>query len=356
MEVCVICQQPLGKYRNEAKGVHNQPCYLVGDLPCATLTDKGCASINKAIEEREDANAIQPSPRERIHQDCRRNYCKPDQVAKSLRIKQGIGETAFKRPALRSDDDKFSFKSNCFFCGQQAMAGNKRKAFDVISVRTIEYKDTVLTVCRERNDSWAHSVLARISSAHDLHAADAIYHKACDINFRTMRPIPTAFRKEELTAKKVKLGRPEELDRTEAFLEVAHFLEENDDEQITISDLTSKMEAILDGSEYSAYSRVHVRSKLKEHFGDNIVRAHINGKSDVVTFRNTAATILQDFYNSRQKPDLSTDKIRLVQTASKLIKSDTKLVETENSCYPSYDDFESQDKCIAFLPEITNIA
>ena len=43
--------------------------------------------------------------------------------------------------------------------------------------------------------------------------------------------------------------------------------------------------------------------------------------------------------------------MRLVQTASKLIMSDIKLVETENNCYPSYDDFESQDKCISFLPE-----
>ena len=67
-------------------------------------------------------------------------------------------------------------------------------------------------------------------SPHDLHAADAIYHKACDINFRTMRQIPTGFRKEKLCTKKVKLGRPEELDRTEAFLEVEKFLEENDDE------------------------------------------------------------------------------------------------------------------------------
>ena len=47
-----------------------------------------------------------------------------------------------------------------FFCGQPAMAGNKRKGFDVISVRTIKLKDTVLTACQERNDSWAHSVLA----------------------------------------------------------------------------------------------------------------------------------------------------------------------------------------------------
>ena len=88
------------------------------------------------------------------------------------------------------------------------MAGNKRIGFDVISVRTIELKYTILTVCQERNDSWAHSVLARISSAHDLHAADVIYHKARDINFRTMRQIPTGFRKENLCTKKVKLGGP----------------------------------------------------------------------------------------------------------------------------------------------------
>ena len=109
---------------------------------------------------------------------------------------------AFESPALRSKDDILCFKSNCYLCGQPAMAGKKRKGLDVITVRTIELKDTVLTVCQERNDSWAHSVLARISNAHDLHAADAIYHKACDINFRTMRQMPTAFRKEELNTKK----------------------------------------------------------------------------------------------------------------------------------------------------------
>ena len=53
-------------------------------------------------------------------------------------------------------------------------------------------------------------------------------------------------------------------------------------------------------------------SKLKEHFGDRLVITHINGKSNVVTFRNTAAAILQDFYNSQQKTDLSSKKVRLV--------------------------------------------
>ena len=82
-------------------------------------------------------------------------------------------------------------------------------------------------------------------------------------NFHTMRQIPTDFRKDKLCTKKLKLGPPEELDRTEAFLEVAKFLEENDDEKITISNLISKMEVILDGSEYSAYSRYICVPNLK---------------------------------------------------------------------------------------------
>ena len=71
-----------------------------------------------------------------------------------------IGEAAFERPALRSDDDKFSFKSNFFFVVSRLWLEAREFFFAVISVRTIKLKDTVLTVCQERNDSWAHSVLA----------------------------------------------------------------------------------------------------------------------------------------------------------------------------------------------------
>ena len=46
-------------------------------------------------------------------------------------------------------------------------------------------------------------------------------------------------------------------------------------------DLTSKMEVILDGSEYSPIAKC---SKLIEYFGNQIVITHINGKSNVVTY------------------------------------------------------------------------
>ena len=75
-------------------------------------------------------------------------------------------------------------------------------------------------------------------------------------------------------------------------MEVAKYLKENDDEQITVYDLMNKMAELNDQEPYSARKR---KEKLKEHFGENIVIASINGKADVVTFRNTASTILRNF-------------------------------------------------------------
>lgn len=52
-----------------------------------------------------------------------------------------------------------------------------------------------------------------------------------------MKQIPPVHEHENSSLKKVKVGWPPEKQRTNAFLEVARFLEENDDEQITLQDL-----------------------------------------------------------------------------------------------------------------------
>ena len=43
---------------------------------------------------------------------------------------------------------------------------------------------------KKGGDEWANDVQARILHVHDLHAADAVYHKPCSVNFRTMKQIP----------------------------------------------------------------------------------------------------------------------------------------------------------------------
>ena len=60
-----------------------------------------------------------------------------------------------------------------------ATFGRKRKVADVVPVWTVETRDPILAVCQERGDDWANAVQARILQVHDLHAADALYHRVC---------------------------------------------------------------------------------------------------------------------------------------------------------------------------------
>ena len=135
-------------------------------------------------------------------------------------------------------------------------------------------RSTILAVCHERGDAWADAVQARLLQVHDLHAVDAVYHITCHGNFRTKKQIPVVH---EINSKRAKPGRPQDKERTDAFLEVASFLEENDDEQITIQDLIERMEDNLADSEHDAYSYKYIQQKVQEYFGGQMIQTKING-------------------------------------------------------------------------------
>lgn len=139
----------------------------------------------------------------RYTRKCRRKYCNPQQISRVLKL--GHSTTAdIGGHVLRSAEKQFHFNTDCFFCGKPAMVGRKRKSPDVFPVKTVEEKDTILTVCRERGDAWADAVQARILHVHDLHAADAVYHKVCSVNFRTKKQIPAAYEHDRSSSKRAK--------------------------------------------------------------------------------------------------------------------------------------------------------
>ena len=182
-------------------------------VPSSTLTAKGSSTINQASDARKES--IHTMPGEVVHQKCRRIYCHPFQIAKDANQEELMPSTSEGRPVLRSSEEDFSFKTDCFFCERPAMFGRKRK-HDVLQVKTIGIKETVLKICQERADSWSDTVKARILHVHDLHAADAVYHQIFSVNFRTKKQMPMSqFIAED--SKRPKLGRPQNDTRAEAF-------------------------------------------------------------------------------------------------------------------------------------------
>eukprot|EP00794_Sanderia_malayensis_P020908 gene20908-22960_t len=149
--------------------------------------------------------------------------------------------------------------------------------------------------------------------------------------------------------KKGKPGQPQDDVRLEGFLKVVQYLRENDDEQVTIGDLVDKMEDYLaEEKENGTYTPEHMKKKLQEHFGEQIIISTVCGKADVVTLHTIAETILHDFDGrGQQENDPESEKASIIETAAKLTKHDIKSIKTCLDYYPGID--ETIEESLNFL-------
>jgi len=211
-------------------------------------------------------------------------------------------------------------------------------------------------VCKERKDYWAGQVESRLHCVSDLHAADAVYHQQCSVNFRTGKQIPQQFQTSDntLQSSSGKPGRPEDAAQSTAFLSVVNYLEEYDDEQITIGDLINKMSVFLkENKSYSdPYSFRHMKRKLNDYFGNRIIIAEVCGKANVVTFRATASSILEKYYaNTTRNENPEKEKIKLLDAAAALLNNDIRSAVASKSTYPACSEMSSPEECVDFLPD-----
>ncbi|KAH3838443.1 hypothetical protein DPMN_111852 [Dreissena polymorpha] len=126
------------------------------------------------------------------------------------------------------------------------------------------------------------------------------------------------------------------------------FYKDNDDEQVTIKQLQDKMVSICGDK---AYSITYLKSKIISHFGEDVIITEINGKENVMTLRRTATSILHDFYRQGKSENTENEKVKLIRTAAKLIKSDIKSKEVDEIFYPNSLDIASSEANKNFLPD-----
>ena len=70
-------------------------------------------------------------------------------------------------------------------------------------------------------------------------------------------------------------GRSKDEVRSEAFLQVTRYLEQNDDEQITINDLANHMRSVIAEENCEPYSFPYMKSQLLKHIGERIIIVEI---------------------------------------------------------------------------------
>ena len=222
--MCVICKQPTGA------------------LPKATLTEKGSVNINKAGKERKDT--VFCSPGQKIHQEYHHKYCKPDQTAKALRLKEqqvmpmNIEKQVFRSAELILALTVFTVVNQQYLEGREKvhsllLSGQLKQRIQYWQYVMKDLEGMIGQSCASKSFTCLPSTV--------VHAADEVYHRECSVNFCIMKQVPVIHDHEGNTSKMLKIGRPPEKQRVDVFLEVARFLEENYNEQITIHALIQCM-------------------------------------------------------------------------------------------------------------------
>ncbi len=212
MAECKICQQPLLETEKTQK-----------------LGERGAKNINEKSELRRSSVRVEKG--DVVHVKCQQNWINKERVAAAIK-NLVTDELTADSTRLRSSTPTFDFKSQCLYCGHAInVERSKRKSQDVFPVRTLSFHSALIAVCNKREDKWGNEVKQRIVPTPDLPAADAIYHKVCDTNFRTLRPMPQQYTSgTEQTKKKARLsGRPADEIKAACFLKVAEYFEQNDD-------------------------------------------------------------------------------------------------------------------------------
>jgi len=317
------------------------------DGETVVITEKGADGINRASTERGDGIVVVAGTE--VHKRCRVNYINKKQIDLSKKAK--LHPPPPVKRSARVSIGSYNSKTHCLFCSNEIIKSPLNADFDEYScVKTDAFVGKILSHCKQRNDDWAFTVQGRIDYfGKDLHAADCLYHRSCDINFRTKRAIPIHHIDGTMEKKSRKAGRPKDTNQEQAFIRMCSFFEENDEEQLTVTDLEEKMTEYMTEPESVGYGNQYLKSKLVKHYGESIFIAEGEGLHDIVTFREKTSSILRDYFNQPEN-DEESQKRAIIETAAKLIKSDIKsMIPPLTDEYPNASALELQS-ALEYIP------
>ncbi|KAL5006048.1 hypothetical protein ScPMuIL_017206 [Solemya velum] len=145
--------------------------------------DKSCDRIKQASIKRGVEVIVKSG--QAVHSECRRVFCNKIDIEYSLKRKHdsASGEPS-KDKSLRSSEPAFSYREHCLFCGKPDKYGGRKKEYALIPVKTFAFQHTTFRACNTRSDYWSKTVKNRIEFVGDLHAADAVYHKAFQVDVK----------------------------------------------------------------------------------------------------------------------------------------------------------------------------
>jgi len=342
MSACVICKDVIDFDQRDTY---------------AQLTERGCIGINKATEQRNynlDEVVFCESMPQYVHKKCRIKYVNIKDIEKSLKEKASTSDRDNNQRKLRSRVEPFDYKTCCILCGNfvdqtKAWRDPTRKSLQFSCVLCLEVQNTLKGHCTKRQDGWAEAVRARLVAINDLPAEEAMYHRNCFSNFAHGQDIPYDKQDSDVPCKKPKLGRPKVSSKNDAFKLAMSYLEDNDDETLTIEQLYSIMKEKSGLNDDDLYSPRQLQRELKEHYGTRVSMTTTKQQSTIVTLTSNVKTIIQEAHSSAANAN-ENNMDGLIETVGKYIRREIKCMEKHENIYPDAEQIGSIESNVNYLP------
>jgi hypothetical protein len=271
----------------------------------------------------------------KVHRNCRKYYTEKkrrDAVKKKRAAEkppEQVPSPQKRRSTTTEATPGFDIKRDCFYCGMNQDKMHQELKNTLRDVTVLKSLDSVQEKIHERNDSWGRQVQLRVSGYPDLIAPEAKYHRRCYQAFFFLHPDPCST--SENPAPK---GRPIDEQFTALFAKLCAHIESEDECQYSMDELQNLMEGFNEDIEFS-FTRKTLKSKLEQHYGDQLVISSAKGRHDIVCFKEFAHKILREQWE-KNKQDPSTDKNILIDMAAAEISDEIRTMLVDNSSYHNF--------------------
>ena len=302
------------------------------------------ASVERGDDKHKSFEKLKSVP---VHKLCRKNYTRKDSIAA---VKKSLSQPSTSQTCgvLRSSGKSFDFRNDCIFCGEKASAPDakypKNRRLTVYNVATLEFRDKIISICEQRSDQWGQKVYSRIANTIDLVAEEGRYHFSCYTSFKN---IP----------KRESAGRPEESIALSAFKKLLEYIDSNDECQYSLSELKKIMAEVSGTNQEDLYSDHWLKTKLLAYYKDSIYCTHLHSQHNIFTFTQTGQNILTEQWYADKKSDETSERLRIVETAAKIIREDICRMAYDCKMYPNTEDMKTGGRNLvpASLKAFSNI-
>ena len=118
----------------------------------------------------------------------------------------------------------------------------------------------------------------------------------------------------------------------------------------TLSELHEKLEELASGSE--VYTIKRLKQKLMDYYKDFIFFAEVEGRHNVVCFRNMAKFIVNEKWYLERKDTLEDESEHIVKTAAQLIQTQIRETEYDIASYLSSDEINNINCSRTQVPQL----